>query len=172
MQRAVLLLADVRNTDLPTADPATRCTSIADHGSSGAPEGIPTVMSRLATAEYYQRQCSIWFPREGRNTFGSNRGLTEDSLNKRTEGWFNTDTTRLLYVNGEFDPWRSASVASEFRPGGPFNGTEAVPSILMEGGRHCNDLLLNNAVHPSVAAAQEAAIAQFEEWVSEFEVVA
>lgn len=125
-------------------------------------------MTRLATAEYYQRQCKLWFPREGRNTFASDRGVTEDYVNKRTKGWFNTDTTRLLYVNGEVDPWRSGSVASDFRPGGPFNGTEKVPAILIEGGRHCNDLIKSNNVHPPVAAAQSAAISQISEWIREF----
>jgi hypothetical protein len=125
-------------------------------------------MSRLATAEYYERQCPLWFPTEGRNTFGSGRGATADDVNNRTEGWFNTDTTRLLYVNGEVDPWRSASVASDFRPGGPFNGTAQTPAILIEGGRHCNDLLKANNVHPSVAAAQTSAISLMEEWISEF----
>lgn len=144
------------------------CNEPLFYWQTGAPKNIPTVMSRLNTAEYYQRQCSIWFPHEGRNTFGSDRGLTADSVNRRTKGWFNTDTTRLLYVNGEFDPWRSASVASEFRPGGPFNGTVDVPTILIEGGRHCNDLIKSNNVHLSVAAAQAAAVSQFVEWVGEF----
>ncbi|KAK6087654.1 serine carboxypeptidase S28 [Seiridium cupressi] len=144
------------------------CNEPLFYWQTGAPEGIPTVMTRLATPEYYQRQCELWFPTEGPNTFGSNRGLTAESTNSRTDGWFNTNTTRLLYVNGEYDPWRSASVASDFRPGGPFNGTEDVPAILMEGSRHCNDLLLSNNIHPSVAATQDAAISQFKEWVGEF----
>ncbi|KAI1879336.1 hypothetical protein JX265_002290 [Neoarthrinium moseri] len=144
------------------------CNEPFFYWQTGAPKNIPTVMTRLATAEYYQRQCSLWFPREGRYTFASNRGVTEDYVNKRTDGWYNTHTSRLFYANGEFDPWRSASVVSDFRPGGLFNGTADVPSIIIEGSRHCNDLLLNNAVHPPIAAAQAAEIAQFTEWVNEF----
>lgn len=136
---------------------------------SGAPEGRPTVFSRLVDAEYYQRQCALWFPTEDGDTFGSNRGLTAESVNSRTKGWDATDTTRLLYVNGEFDPWRSASVASEFRPGGPFNGTDEVPAILIAGSRHCNDLLISNGdVNAAVASAQKAAISQLSAWVDEF----
>ncbi|KAH6652526.1 serine carboxypeptidase S28 [Truncatella angustata] len=148
------------------------CNEPLFYWQTGAPSNVPTVMTRLATPEYYDRQCGLYFPREGRNTYGSNRGLTADSVNRRTKGWYNTDLPRLLYVNGEADPWRSASVASEFRPGGPFNGTSETPAIIMEGARHCNDLLQKNSVHPSVAAAQAAAISQFEEWVGEYPAAA
>ena len=125
-------------------------------------------MSRLATAEYYERQCSLYFPPEGNNTYRSARGVREDYVNDRTDGWFNTDATRLLYVNGEFDPWRPMSVASDFRPGGPFNGTEKTPAIVMAGARHCDDLLINNGVHLPVAAGQKAAIEQMKEWVGQY----
>ena len=70
---------------------------------SGAPVGVPTVMSRLATADYYQRQCSLFFPTEGNSTFRSALGVREDYVNDRTGGWFNTDAPRFLYVNGEFE---------------------------------------------------------------------
>ncbi|ETS84162.1 hypothetical protein PFICI_02187 [Pestalotiopsis fici W106-1] len=145
------------------------CNEPFFYWQTGAPEGTPTVMTRLATPEYYDRQCALWFPPEGNNTYRSALGITEDYVNNRTDGWFNTDLPRLLYVNGEVDPWRSASVASEFRPGGPFNGTDETPAILIAGGRHCNDLIITNNVHLPVAAAQEAAISQFKEWVGEFE---
>lgn len=125
-------------------------------------------MSRLAKAEYYERQCSLYFPAEGHNTFRSARGIRENYVNDRTDGWYNTHAPRLLYVNGEFDPWRSASVASEFRPGGQFKGTEETPAILIAGSRHCNDLLITNNVHRPVAEAQKQAISQFRKWVKEF----
>ncbi|KAI0126464.1 serine carboxypeptidase S28 [Xylariales sp. AK1849] len=145
------------------------CNEPLFYWQTGAPEDTPTVMSRLADATYYQRQCKLWFPPEDGYTFASDRGVREDYVNNRTSGWFNTQTTRLVYVNGQYDPWRSASVSSEFRPGGPFNGTEDVPLFLIEGGIHCSDLLEANAVNPSVAAIQKAAIAQISEWVDEFD---
>jgi len=125
-------------------------------------------MTHLSAPEYYQRQCPLYFPPEGNNTFRSALGIGEDSVNDRTEGWLYTDVPRMLYVNGELDPWRSGSVASDFRPGGPFNGTEKTPAILIEGSRHCNDLIIGNNVHPPVKAAQEAAIKQMETWIAEF----
>jgi hypothetical protein len=136
--------------------------------SSGAPEGTPTLMSRLADAAYYERQCALWFPTEDGYTYGSGAGRTADDVNSYTDGWFNTDTTRLIYVNGQYDPWRSASVSSDFRPDGPFNGTDTVPVILIQGSRHCSDLLTSNNVDKYVAAAQTAEINQISAWVAEF----
>ncbi|KAI9166362.1 putative extracellular serine carboxypeptidase [Paramyrothecium foliicola] len=135
---------------------------------TGAPKGTPTVFSRLVGPEYYQRQCDLLFPREGPFTFASNRGKTAQDLNRHTGGWFNTKTTRLITTNGEFDPWRSASIASVFRPGGPFKGTKDAPSLVIEGARHCNDLTLRNAVHAPVAAAQEVLLKQITKWVGDF----
>lgn len=125
-------------------------------------------MTRFANADYYQRQCLNWFPPQGTSSFASSRGKTEVQVNSHTGGWTNTHTTRLLYSNGEFDPWRSASVSSPFRPGGPLNSTAEVPVILINGSRHCNDLSKKNAVNPAIAAAQDAEIKQISDWVEEF----
>ncbi|KEY70524.1 hypothetical protein S7711_02687 [Stachybotrys chartarum IBT 7711] len=135
---------------------------------TGAPKGKPTVFSRLVGPEYYQRQCELLFPREGIFTYASNVGKTAADINAHTGGWFHTRTTRLITTNGEFDPWRSASVSSVFRPGGPFKGNPKAPVILIDGARHCNDLTLRNAVHPPVAAAQKVLLEQITAWVGEF----
>jgi hypothetical protein len=127
-------------------------------------------MTRLATTEYYERQCGLYFPPEGPNTYSSAVGKTESVVNSATLGWDNTNTKRLLFSNGEFDPWRSASVSSDFRPGGAFNGTADVPVILMEGSVHCLDLSVKNAIHPSIASAQAAEVKQITAWVNDFYV--
>lgn len=127
-------------------------------------------MTRLATADYYKRQCGLYFPSEGTNTYSSAKGKTEAAVNQETHGWDNTDTKRLLFSNGEFDPWRSASVSSHFRPGGEFNGTADVPVIVIEGAIHCNDLSVRNAIHPSIASAQDAEVKQITAWVNDFYV--
>lgn len=80
----------------------------------------------------------------------------------------NAQTSRLFYSNGEYDPWRSASVSSTFRPGGPLDGSTDVPVILINGSRHCEDWSKKNAINPAVAAAQHAEISQMSYWVSEF----
>jgi hypothetical protein len=125
-------------------------------------------MTRLANAEYYQRQCANWFPPQGGSSFASSRGKTEVQVNAHTGGWTNTLTTRVLFSNGEFDPWRSASVSSAFRPGGPLNGTADVPVFLINGSRHCNDLSKKNAINPAIAAVQDAELKQMSAWVANF----
>ncbi|KAI2625035.1 peptidase S28 [Hypoxylon sp. NC1633] len=139
---------------------------------TGAPADQPTVFSRLATAAYWQRQCELFFPAEGPYTYASAAGKTAADLNAHTKGWrlpsYLDAESRLLWVNGEFDPWRSASVASEFRPGGPLRSTADVPSIVMPGSRHCNDLRVRNAVNPGVAKAQADIVAQMAAWTGEF----
>ena len=129
----------------------------------------PSIISRYVTAEYYQRQCGLFFPPDGNYTYGSAAGKTAEGLNAWTEGWNLTDTTRLLWVNGEFDPWRSASVSSEFRPGGPLQSREEAPVYLLGGATHCIDLVVRNGVvNVGVAGAQNSALTTMKGWVDEF----
>ncbi|KAK7971471.1 hypothetical protein PG989_016487 [Apiospora arundinis] len=100
---------------------------------TGAPQGVPTVFSRLVNASYYQRQCELWFPREGKFTYNSALGDTAEALNAQTGGWLYTNTTRVLTSNGQYDPWRPASVSSIFRPGGPLPGERQGPRHLDRG---------------------------------------
>lgn len=162
MQRTTILLANVCPQPIAYGK-EERLTR-----NSGPPPGQPALISRLLDAEYYGRQCQNFFPTEHGKTFASSQGKTEIQVNDHTGGWETRASTRLLYSNGEYDPWRSASVSSTFRPGGPLNGTDSVPVILINGSRHCNDLSLSNAVNPAVAAAQQAEISQISDWVAEF----
>lgn len=69
----------------------------------------------------------------------------------------------------EFDPWRSASVSSEFRPGGPLPSREGAPLFLLDGATHCIDLVVKNgAVNAGVGAVQKSAVATMKKWVDEF----
>ncbi|KAI1466238.1 peptidase S28 [Daldinia caldariorum] len=139
---------------------------------TGAPVNRSTVFTRLASANYWQRQCELFFPEEGKFTYGSALGRTASDINAYTKGWHIPEyldaESRLLWVNGEFDPWRSASVASEFRPGGPLASTPDVPSILIPGSRHCNDLRVQNAVNSDIKKAQADIISQIANWTNDF----
>ncbi|TDZ36495.1 putative extracellular serine carboxypeptidase [Colletotrichum spinosum] len=136
---------------------------------TGAPKDRPSIVSRLVTPEYYQRQCGLFFPRQGEFTYASDSGKTAADLNKATGGWFFTNTTRLVWSNGEFDPWRSASVSSELRPGGPLQSRPGAPVHLIPGSRHCNDLLVRNGeANEGVQAVITSEIEQLKTWVDEF----
>lgn len=135
----------------------------------GAPPFTPTIVSRTVTNSYWKRQCSLFFPREGPYTFGSATGKTEASVNAVTKGWFLTNTKRLTWTTGQFDPWRTSGMGSEFRPGGAFKGTPNQPINQIPGGFHCSDLILRNAV--SNAGAQNVVdieVKQIKAWVDEF----
>lgn len=165
-------------TDQTGANPFDRtwvwmtCNDPFFYYQTGAPVDQSTVFSRLANAEYWQRQCELFFPHEGKYTYGSALGKTAADINTHTRGWqlpdYLNSISRLLWVNGEYDPWRSASVASEFRPGGPLASTIDVPSILIPGSRHCNDLRVRNAVNQDIKKAQADIVAQMTNWTNEF----
>lgn len=120
--------------------------------------------------EYWTRQCGLYFPPgpDG-ETYGIAKGKTEAQVNDYTGGWFIDNTTRLIYANGDFDPWREASVSSEFRPGGPLNSTEQVPIVIVPGGFHVSDAITENgAVNPAVQAVIDKEVQQLVDWVNEF----
>ncbi|KUJ21682.1 uncharacterized protein LY89DRAFT_729195 [Mollisia scopiformis] len=163
-------------TDYTVGNPWNRqwnwflCNQPLDFWQDGAPRGTPTIVSRLVTAEYWQRQCALQFPEVNGYTYGStNPNVNVHSVNKYTEGWRLEDTTRLTWTNGEFDPWRTGSMSSQFRPGGPLNSTAQHPLHLIPGGIHCYDLIMASGLaSPAVQEIIDAETAQIVEWVAEY----
>jgi hypothetical protein len=51
-------------------------------------------------AAYWQRQCPLFFPKEGSYNYGSAEGKTAAEVNAWTKGWFATNTTRLTWTTG------------------------------------------------------------------------
>ncbi|KAK4162907.1 peptidase S28 [Cladorrhinum sp. PSN259] len=108
----------------------------------GAPppgeNGGKTLVSRLVDVEYWKNQCTLNFP-ELESGVPKNR--TASDVNTFTGGWDVTNTTtRVMHTNGEWDPWRDATLSSKFRDGGEFKSTTDVPVRLVKGGNHCSDL--------------------------------
>jgi hypothetical protein len=146
------------------------CNEPFDYWQDGAPQNRPSIVSRLITAEYWQRQCALFFPTENGYTYGSaNPSVNVHSVNKYTEGWRLEDTTRLIWTNGQFDPWRTSGVSSEFRPGGPLPSTEQHPLQIIPGGFHCSDLRQKNGqVNAGVQEVIDNEVAQIVKWVAEY----
>ncbi|RDL39517.1 putative serine protease K12H4.7 [Venustampulla echinocandica] len=147
------------------------CNEPFGYWQDGAPRSRPSLVSRLVTGDYWQRQCELFFPTTNGFTYGS--ALSPDNnvhqVNKHTQGWRLEDTTRLLWVNGEFDPWKTSGMSSEFRPGGPLESTEKHPVQVIPGGFHCSDLRLKNAeFNAGVQKVVDIEVAQIVKWVSEF----
>jgi hypothetical protein len=60
-------------------------------------------------------------------------------------------------------------MSSEFRPGGPFQGTEKAPLQVIPGGFHCSDLRLKNGVaNEGVQRVIDNEVKQIVEWVGEW----
>jgi hypothetical protein len=107
-------------------------------------------------------------PSAGGHSYGIAKGKTVDDVNTWTGGW-NMNTTRLIWANGEFDPWRDATVSSEFRPGGPLESTPEHPNNLIPGGIHCSDLVTSNGkANAGVKKIQDNEVAVIKAWAKEF----
>jgi hypothetical protein len=146
------------------------CNEPFGYWQTGAPKSRPSIVSRLITPEYFQRQCALYFPTGPHGeTFASAKGKTEADVNTYTGGWDHVNTTRLVFTNGQYDPWRDATVSADFRPGGPLQSTADVPVNVVPGGFHCSDLSIKNGdVNAGAAKVQQAEIAQIKKFVDQW----
>ncbi|SMY22288.1 unnamed protein product [Zymoseptoria tritici ST99CH_1A5] len=114
------------------------CATPLGTWQTGAPAGCPSLVSRLIDADYWHRICGLYFPpTPSGETY--NQGRTVDDTNAFTGGWNPQNISRVLFVEGEFDPWASAGVTSQFRPGGPMESSENVTVLVLPGGHHCTE---------------------------------
>lgn len=144
------------------------CNQPFGYWQDGAPSSTPSIVSRLVNAAYWERQCALTFPPEDGYTYGIAEGKDEAQVNAYTKGWDITHE-RLLFVNGDNDPWREAGVSSDFRTGGKLQSTPQHPVIIVPGGYHTSDLLTKNAQSNAGAkVAIDAVVAQMVSWVKEF----
>ncbi|KAK1830822.1 putative extracellular serine carboxypeptidase [Podospora conica] len=137
----------------------------------GPPSSHRGLMSHVVTPEFQQRQCRLWFPPAPDGTlYGSANGVrTVDTVNRLTGGWNPTNTTRVIWTAGEFDPWRHGSVTSPDRPGGPMISTPANPVFLIPGAVHGNELrMANGDANAEIRAVQEASIEIMKQWVADY----
>ncbi|KAL5354422.1 hypothetical protein ACLOAV_000511 [Pseudogymnoascus australis] len=132
------------------------------------PDDRPSVISRTITTDYAAGICSRLFPPGKGYKYGLANGRTAETVNAHTGGWDYTNSTRLMWSNGELDQWGTRGVSSKFRPGGPLKSTEEVPVFVIPGGHHCSDSFLSEGVNPGVKAVQEAEIAYVKKWVAAF----
>lgn len=144
------------------------CNEPFKYWQDGAPLS-PSIVSRLVRPAYWDRQCKVFFPKEDGFTYGADKGRDVWNVNAYTGGWYKTNTERVLWANGEFDPWRDATVSSDFRPGGPLKSTTKTPVKVIPGGIHCSDLLARNGVaNAGVQQIINEEVAIIKGWVSDF----
>ncbi|KAI0959110.1 hypothetical protein AcW1_004037 [Taiwanofungus camphoratus] len=126
----------------------------------GAPDNMPTVVSRLVQPIYTERQCTYQFP----EAFPEARDPNVSATNTAYDGWF-VKSDRLFFANGKRDPWRDATVSAD---GTSFPSTSSQP-IAVGDGFHCSDLLTDNGrVDATVAAVQRQALSAMKGWLAEW----
>lgn len=126
----------------------------------GAPLGWPSIVTRLITPQYDQRQCTYWFP----EAFPEPPRPKVVSTNRLYQGW-NTNQERLFFVNANKDPWREASMSSDFHYR---KSTPKQPIKVSESGIHCSDLITRFNIAPDIKAIQDEAVATFTQWIKAF----
>lgn len=123
------------------------------------------VVSSQLRPDHFQRQCALMFPETNGYMAGSNRGWTTKHLNRYTGGW-DAKFERVMFVNGEFDPWIEATVGSHHRPGGPRVTSEQTPIFVIENGNHVPELIINDVPEEVSVLPQQVAI--MKKWLSEW----
>ncbi|TQS33076.1 hypothetical protein Golomagni_06593 [Golovinomyces magnicellulatus] len=119
------------------------CNEPFQQWQASAP-GDTGLIPRFLTMQDLRDQCGRFFPDEDGYTYGLKAGRTTDDIVKLTGGWDFVNTTRLLYTNGEYDPWLMETVSSPYRPGGPLESTNQVPIFVIPKAAHCSDLVSAN----------------------------
>ncbi|CEJ93140.1 hypothetical protein VHEMI08752 [[Torrubiella] hemipterigena] len=131
--------------------------------------GDTGLISKYIPTQAQRAQCDLFFPTDDGFTYGLKAGRTTQQIVEKTGGWDNIHTTRLVYVNGEFDPWRQETVSSTIRPGGPLESTPEVPVFLIKGGSHCSDLIMKDAeVNTDAARVIQGVRDVINKWTAEF----
>lgn len=145
------------------------CNEPFGYWQGGSPKGQKSIVSRLVDVDYYVRQCPLYFPEEDGYTYGLNRGKTEADVNTFTKGWNFNNSTRLIFVNGQHDPWRESGVSSDYRPGGPLQSTAQEPVLVVPDGYHTSDLVTQNGVvNPGAKKVIDQLVQQLKTWVDEY----
>ncbi|RDX48552.1 peptidase S28 [Lentinus brumalis] len=128
----------------------------------GASEGHPTLVSRHLTAQYNERGCQYDFPGafEGPKKLSILNAL---AVNKAYGGW-NVTTDRLIFANGQRDPWREATVAAD---GASFPKNDLQPHLLSDGF-HCSDMLASEGKSKAVKEVQDKAVEYMTKWYADW----
>ena len=142
------------------------CNEPFEWWQDGAPPLGKTLVSRLVNRDYWLKQCPLIFSEP---EYGLVKGKTYKDVNKWTGGWSVTNTTRVMHTNGEWDPWRDATLASKFRPGGPLKSTEALPHRVVKQGTHCSDFYGPNwEANAELEGLVKDVIGNMGVWIGEF----
>lgn len=124
----------------------------------GPPVGQPAIVSRILTPEFFERQCVNMFPQK----FSSPPQPAVAQVDQEYEGW-GVEVDRLFFANGQRDPWREATVSSDFI----YKASTDTQLIYVGDGFHCSDLSTENGVvDATIANVQSAALGYMKTWLA------
>jgi hypothetical protein len=141
---------------------------IGNYGVAPPPE-YPSLLSQFVNDAYHARICDMSFAPKVNGSKVPVKHRTYAELNKFTGGYLGRgNSTRILYMNGEWDPWLHTTVSSRFRPGGPMKSSKNVIVNVIPQGAHTIDLDARCNQNPTCKEILEGAVRQMVTWVSEF----
>ncbi|KAJ6629295.1 hypothetical protein B0H10DRAFT_1986494 [Mycena sp. CBHHK59/15] len=125
----------------------------------------PSIVSKQVNIAYWVHQCPLWFPTE--NGISIPKASQVNHVNALYDGWYMSED-HLLFVNGEFDPWQSGTVASELPWAPKHHSTPQQPMLMVKAGVHC---LINSTAmgNPNTAIVFNHLVTQMVTWMKEWE---
>ncbi|KAJ6551701.1 serine carboxypeptidase S28-domain-containing protein [Mycena capillaripes] len=129
----------------------------------------PSIVSEQVNASFWARQCQEYFsPGDG---VSAPPLPPVDQINARFGGW-DISEDHLLFVNGQFDAWRSGGVSSELPSAPKRQSTPEQPILLVEAGLRCSEMVTSNAqTNPHNRVVFDQVVAQIVEWMKESDAV-
>lgn len=137
----------------------TVCNEVG-YMQSAAPEGRPSLVSRMIQEAYDLRPCQLMFP----EAFGSRQARPRVELtNLLYRGW-NVLTERIIFVNGARDPWRDVTMSSKYiKP-----RTSPLQQVHTTDGYHCSDMTAEGSADPTIAQSQRTTIETMKTWLKSY----
>lgn len=127
-----------------------------------------SIVSQMLDAASQDRRCAHLFlsPTGDVQSDPYNTTQSADAFNLQYGGW-NLVANNLFVVNGEFDPWRSASLSSQVAPASV--DTLAQEVVIIPNGHYCWDWSTENAaVNPDVEQVQGLGISKILSWLGQW----
>ncbi|KAG0175495.1 hypothetical protein DFQ28_000083 [Apophysomyces sp. BC1034] len=118
------------------------CTEYA-YWQVSPPKGHPSIVSRKLDQNYYQRMCPLFF---GAGNVPAQPRWKE--INEEYGGW-NVKLTKAIFIDGEWDPWRTLSVQSPNAPDRSTWHEKDVHYVILPKSVHCWDVYSGRSSLPS-----------------------
>lgn len=127
-----------------------------------------SIVSQMLDVASQARRCAHLFlsPTGDVQSNPYNTTQSANAFNLQYGGW-NLVANNLFVVNGEFDPWRSASLSSQVAPA--FVDTPAQEVVVIPNGHYCWDWSTENAaVNPDVEQIQDLGVSKILSWLGQW----